>query len=884
MPALFFTSTPMSCRQNLVLAVEGILLAVLLIGWIKAPVAEALNTGSIDFESSSQQYAVASSSVSLDILSELTIESWIKWESKDSDQGLVTKWNYNANQRSYALRWYDENGVKKIGLMVSADGSSFGVKSFTFNPNIGDWYHIAVRYSATSGDVRFFINGTEYVPDFSAGSFGSIYVNSGDLAIGSFYSGSPTALFDGRIDDVRVWNVARSQSQIAADMNRELEGSEPGLVAYWKFNDSSLEDATANNNDLTNVNGASFTSEIPFVGVPEKPNPVIIVPGILGSSEHNGMLQLDPILHTYDDLIATLDVNGYSPDVDLFVFPYNWRRSNVETASLLKQKIDTVKSICSCEKVDLVAHSMGGLIARQYIQSSAYDGDVDQLIFIGTPHLGAPNAYLMWEGGYVGTNLSDRILNRILRQEAKKKGYSDLVEYAQLDPVSSVQQLLPVFDYLFDDSTLRSYPENYPTNTFIENLRDGLGALLSLDVSLYNFIGETGAATIAGINVIDSVAAPPKWVHGEPRPINPYVVSNGDGTVPIGSASVVTSNIITLATPHRILPDAAKGEVVKILKGSASPTLVDSIEEVNLRLLMIQMFSPADLLVIAPDGKKVGRGEGGSEINEIPLAFYTGSGAESEYITIPNPLNGVYTIQSTGVSTGSYSVEAHYLSEATTTTAAYVGETMPGMATNLTLALDAGNLNAFELVGPDLDPPFITIESPKRIDYARSIQLPVSVTAEDASQVESLKTTVGITTIPNVGSLDLFLYKLGNYTLTAQAEDVNGNATTSIVTFRVIATATSTLADVERAYREGWMTKKVRDYLVKKMKTLIVLKKKMVTIIERKEKKNIEVIEQVIDKVAAKVLLKELDKYRGKGLDERAYQILREDILWLVNE
>jgi hypothetical protein len=39
----------------------------------------------------------------------------------------------------------------------------------------------------------------------------------------------------------------------------------------------------------------------------------------------------------------------------------------------------------------------------------------------------------------------------------------------------------------------------------------------------------------------------------------------------------------------------------------------------------------------------------------------------------------------------------------------------------------------------------------------------------------------------------------------------------------------------------------------------------------------------VIDKVAAKAILKELDKYRGKDLDERAYHLLKEDIQWLVN-
>jgi len=96
-------------------------------------------------------------------------------------------------------------------------------------------------------------------------------------------------------------------------------------------------------------------------------DPVIIVPGFLGSFEVSGTWIMDPILHVYDDLLATLEANGYVRDTTLFTFPYDWRNSNVDTALLLKQKINGVKAICNCFKVDIVAHSMGGLVTRQYV-------------------------------------------------------------------------------------------------------------------------------------------------------------------------------------------------------------------------------------------------------------------------------------------------------------------------------------------------------------------------------------------------------------------------------------------------------------------------------------------------------------------------------------
>ena len=77
---------------------------------------------------------------------------------------------------------------------------------------------------------------------------------------------------------------------------------------------------------------------------------------------------MDPILHAYDDLVATLAANGYSTSsasTTLFTFPYDWKNSNVDTAKLLKDKIARgEKNLRLLDKVNLVAHSMGGLVAQ----------------------------------------------------------------------------------------------------------------------------------------------------------------------------------------------------------------------------------------------------------------------------------------------------------------------------------------------------------------------------------------------------------------------------------------------------------------------------------------------------------------------------------------
>jgi hypothetical protein len=75
------------------------------------------------------------------------------------------------------------------------------------------------------------------------------------LRIGATPETSATfSRFEGVIDEVRIWNVARSAAQIGTTLNANLSGTEPGLAALWKFQEAggnAVLDATANNNDGT---------------------------------------------------------------------------------------------------------------------------------------------------------------------------------------------------------------------------------------------------------------------------------------------------------------------------------------------------------------------------------------------------------------------------------------------------------------------------------------------------------------------------------------------------------------------------------------------------------------------------------------------------------
>ena len=101
-------------------------------------------------------------------------------------------------------------------------------------------------------------------------------------------------------------------------------------------------------------------------------------------------------------MVEFLRTNGY-PNLYLNTFRDTRNKSLSENAKLLKIWIRTAKKHFNARNVDIITHSMGGLIARAYIQEMdsndgkksqpvRYEGDVANLIMIAAPHLGSPLA------------------------------------------------------------------------------------------------------------------------------------------------------------------------------------------------------------------------------------------------------------------------------------------------------------------------------------------------------------------------------------------------------------------------------------------------------------------------------------------------------------
>ena len=180
-------------------------------------------------------YAWAPHVSSLDIIgSQITLEAWVKLAGSTGNHWIVCKQNID-NSRSYGF--YINADSRKVVPSIHAD--------WFFEGEVGDgvleydtWYHVAVVYDGSK--IKTYINGQF---NGEADLTGNLVTNQRELTIGGTYwnTGDTT---NGSIDEVRIWNFARNQSDIQTTIAQNLTGSENGLVGYWQF--ESMEDLGVN--------------------------------------------------------------------------------------------------------------------------------------------------------------------------------------------------------------------------------------------------------------------------------------------------------------------------------------------------------------------------------------------------------------------------------------------------------------------------------------------------------------------------------------------------------------------------------------------------------------------------------------------------------------
>ena len=173
-------------------------------------------------------------SASLDIRDQITLAAWLY--RVDGGGTVIGKWRQVDESWSYVLH------LPGGGFRLHwEDGSQTNVTDFSL-PFL-EWFHYTGTYDGTH--MRVFVNG-ELVSE-TAVSGKRIDSTDNPVWIGSSGYDDHTP---GLIDDVQIWNVARTQEQIRQSMSDGLSGDEPGLVGWWPMDSPQpLVDRSPNGND-----------------------------------------------------------------------------------------------------------------------------------------------------------------------------------------------------------------------------------------------------------------------------------------------------------------------------------------------------------------------------------------------------------------------------------------------------------------------------------------------------------------------------------------------------------------------------------------------------------------------------------------------------------
>lgn len=194
-----------------------------------APLASALNFNGVS------DYVTTSLDLDNDVMPTLTWEGWIYPTINDATFRQILTIDDCCSDRFIGMN----NGNFVIGL------GSFG-NWLPTTIDVNQWQHIAVVYQANQ--IRFYKNGIEYsnTTNFPVGmtSYNLTMGRRPDIAL-EYYQGS--------LDEVRIWNTARSQCEIQTFMNCETTGTPTGLIANYHFNQGS---SNLNNSSVTTLTDA----------------------------------------------------------------------------------------------------------------------------------------------------------------------------------------------------------------------------------------------------------------------------------------------------------------------------------------------------------------------------------------------------------------------------------------------------------------------------------------------------------------------------------------------------------------------------------------------------------------------------------------------------
>ncbi len=196
----------------------------------------------------------------------ITLEAWITYDDATIIAGwshpTIVRQNINGGQESFFLRVQAENTRRTRLSFALRTSTGLTWVNWDFTPGqLMPWTHVAATYDGAL--QRLFVNGVEVA---SVPGNGQPLMDQGSLLhIGKGDPGSTFSAYEvwnGDIDELRLWPFARTAAEIQSTMNLELS-SVPGLVSTWNLNTSTGFQDSSSTLHGASIGAVAFTNAAP---------------------------------------------------------------------------------------------------------------------------------------------------------------------------------------------------------------------------------------------------------------------------------------------------------------------------------------------------------------------------------------------------------------------------------------------------------------------------------------------------------------------------------------------------------------------------------------------------------------------------------------------
>jgi hypothetical protein len=286
-----------------------------------SPLCEPFDGYAVRFEGSA--WIVVHDEPILEIRETGTLEAWFFAESDQWRADLIRQsdgLNPSSN-RAYETAY---DGSVNVSFFIGPQGTSATVSLRSAPVLAEQWHHFATTIDTNAGVARLFIDGqldSETTVLTDGTPIPHLPVRNSTYPV--FIGGRPTlaGIGAGVIDEVRLWNIARSPDEIAAGYRQPMDPASPGLIAYYRLDEGT--GITADNAAGPSANGGLRNSAtwIPTVSCCTTD---VNADGVVNSTDVSAFINLWFEDQSAGTLAADWDGNGVLNSTDVAEFINDW--------------------------------------------------------------------------------------------------------------------------------------------------------------------------------------------------------------------------------------------------------------------------------------------------------------------------------------------------------------------------------------------------------------------------------------------------------------------------------------------------------------------------------------------------------------------------------